>query len=130
MKIEFFMPMKPPTVTHQEKSVHVVKGKPVFYEPEELLAARVKLMAHLGQHTPKVKYTDAVQLVVKWCFPRGKHKDGAYKTTKPDTDNLNKLLKDCMTKCGYWTDDALVASEVIEKFWAEFPGIYISIREI
>ena len=27
---EFFMAMVPPTVTHQEKQVHVVSGKPVF----------------------------------------------------------------------------------------------------
>ena len=35
-----------------------------------------------------------------------------------------------MTKCGFWTDDALVASEITEKFWAEVPGIYISVEEI
>lgn len=130
MKIEFFMPMKPPTITHQEKQVHVVNNKPVFYEPAELKVARSKLMANLAKHVPAEKYTGAVQLVVKWCFPRGKHKDGSYKTTKPDTDNLNKLLKDCMSKCGYWTDDALVASEIVEKFWAEMPGIYIAIKTI
>ena len=32
--------------------------------------------------------------------------DGEYRTTKPDTDNLQKLLKDCMTATGFWTDDA------------------------
>jgi Holliday junction resolvase RusA-like endonuclease len=31
---------------------------------------------------------------------------------------------------GFWKDDALVASEVIEKFWANIPGIYIAIREV
>ena len=35
---EFFMPMIPPTKTHQEKQVRIVKGKPVFYEPAELKA--------------------------------------------------------------------------------------------
>lgn len=130
MKIEFFMPMKPPTVTHQEKKVHVVNGKPVFYEPAELLQARSKLMAHLWKHVPEEKYTQGVQLVVKWLFPNGKHVPGTYKTTKPDTDNLQKLLKDCMTSVGYWVDDALVVSEIVEKFWAEVPGIFISIQEV
>lgn len=46
MIIDFFMPMEPPTCTHQEKQVHVVNGKPVFYEPAELKAARAKLRAH------------------------------------------------------------------------------------
>jgi Holliday junction resolvase RusA-like endonuclease len=132
MQIQFFMPMASvPTVTHQEKKVSVINGKPYFYEPEELVAARTKLEAHLAKHVPKEMYTGAVQLVVKWCFPlSGKHKDGEYKKTKPDTDNLNKLLKDVMTGLGFWTDDALVASEIIEKFWAAVPGIYISIKDL
>lgn len=51
--MEFFMAMVPPTVTHQEKQVHVVKGKPVFYEPADLKAARQKLMGHLAGHRPE-----------------------------------------------------------------------------
>lgn len=94
-------------------------------------AVRSKLTAHLAGHVPEQKYTGAVRLVTKWLFPiTGKHKSGEYKTTKPDTDNLQKMLKDCMTDLGYWTDDALVASEVTEKFWGELPGIYIKIEEV
>lgn len=131
MVIEFFMPMaKVPTTTHQEQKVTAVNGKPVFYEPPEVKAARQKLSAYLGQHVPEEPFCSAVRLTVKWCFPRGRHRDGAYKTTKPDTDNLQKLLKDVMTKLGYWMDDALVASEIVEKFWAELPGIYIRVEEL
>ncbi|MBS6377348.1 MAG: RusA family crossover junction endodeoxyribonuclease [Clostridium sp.] len=122
------MPMIPPTVTHQEKQVHMVKGKPVFYEPQELKAARQKLMGHLTKHRPVQPYQEGIRLVVKWCFPKGSHADGEYRITKPDTDNLQKLLKDCMTACGYWKDDALVASEIVEKFWTDLPGIYIKVE--
>lgn len=128
--MEFFMAMIPPTVTHQEKAVRVVKGKPVFYEPAELKEARAKLLAHLHKLRPEVPMTGGVMLVVKWCFPRGQHQDGEYRITKPDTDNLQKLLKDCMTAEGFWKDDAQVASEVCEKFWAEVPGIYIRAEEL
>ncbi len=120
-----------PTKTHQEKKVRVINGKPQFYEPKELKAVRSKLEAHLACHVPEKKYTGAVRLMVKWLFPiTGKHKNGEYKTTKPDTDNLQKMLKDVMTKLGFWTDDALVASEIIEKFWATIPGIYIVIEDL
>ena len=51
-------------------------------------------------------------------------------TTKPDTDNLQKLLKDVMTDLGFWKDDALVASEIVEKFWAERPGIFIYVETL
>lgn len=130
MVTEFFMPMVPPTITHQEKQVHVINGKPVFYEPQELKAVRAKLEAHLAQHKPEDKYIEPVELVTKWCFPRGRHKDGKYRASKPDTDNLQKLLKDCMTTVGFWKDDALVAREITEKFWAEVPGIYIRISKL
>jgi len=129
--IEFFMPMIPPTVTAQEHKVNVRNGKPVFYDPAELKVAKQKITAHLSKHSPSVPYTCGVRLIVKWLFPiTGEHSDGEYKTTKPDTDNLQKLLKDSMTKCGFWKDDALVASEIIEKFYASHPGIYVKVEEI
>lgn len=128
--MEFFMSMIPPTVTHQEQGVRVVKGKPVFYDPPELSAARSKLTDHLAGHKPERPMEGGVRLLVKWCFPRGRHRDGEYRITRPDTDNLNKLLKDCMTAAGFWKDDAQVVSEICEKFWAEIPGIYICAEEI
>lgn len=130
MITEFFVAIIPPTVTHQEKKVSVIKGKPVFYEPPNLKDARLKLMSHLARFVPSKKYIGGVRLIVKWCFPRKSHRDGEYKITKPDTDNLQKLLKDVMTKLGYWVDDNLVASEIVEKFWAEKPGIYIRIEDL
>lgn len=132
MMTEFFMPMKKvPTITHQQKQVTVTDGKPVFYEPQELKVARANLMAHLGQHVPERKYKGPVRLFVKWCYPMtGKRSNGQYKTTKPDIDNSQKMLQDCMTDLGYWTDDSLVVSLVAEKFWADMPGIYIRIEEL
>ena len=129
--IEFFMPMNPPTITHQEKKVRVVDQKPIFYEPMELKNARQKLRTNLQQHKPAIPYVVPVELVVKWCFPvTGRHTSGEYKASKPDTDNLQKLLKDCMTATGFWKDDALVCRELTEKFWSDVPGIYIRIEEL
>lgn len=131
MEIRFFMVMQPPTCTHQEKQVHVVNGKPVFYEPSELKEAREKLRAHLGRHVPDERFSGPVRLTTWWCFPiKGDHKNGTYKTSKPDTDNLVKLLKDVMTQLHFWTDDAQVASEVIEKYWADVPGIYVQVESL
>ena len=128
--IQFFMPMIPPTVTHQEKKVTVVNGKPRFYEPEELKAARAKLRDYLAMHRPEAPMEGGVQLTVKWLFPRGTHPDGSYRITKPDTDNLQKLLKDVMTSLHFWKDDAQVAYEITGKFWAEVPGIFIRVEEL
>lgn len=128
---EFFMPMIPPTVTAQEHKVTVKNGKPIFYDPPEVKEAKAKLMAHLTSHAPTKPYENGVRLTVKWLFPKSNnHQNGEYRITKPDTDNLQKLLKDSMTRCKFWKDDCLVASEICEKFWADISGIYIKIEEL
>ena len=30
----------------------------------------------------------------------------------------------------FWRDDAQVSSEIVEKFWAEVPGIYVCMEQI
>lgn len=130
MTTEFFISMVPPTVTHQEKKITTVNGRAHFYEGSELKDARQKLTAYLSGHAPATPYTSAVRLVTKWLFPKGSHQNGEWRTSKPDTDNLQKLLKDVMTSLHYWKDDALVCSELCEKFWADLPGLYIYIEEL
>lgn len=127
-----FISMIPPTITQQEHRIGVSKtGKKFTYEQQELKEARSDLRARLSKHVPDKQMTGPVKLHVIWCFPiRGKHKDGELKTSKPDTDNLNKMLKDIMTALHWWKDDAQVAIETIEKYWADKPGIYIEWEEV
>ena len=129
--MEFFMPMIPPTSTGQMHKVTVKNWQPVFYDPPEVKDAKAKLASSLAPHRPAAPYDTGVRLIVKWLFPmKGGHRNGEYKITRPDTDNLQKILKDCMTQCGFWKDDALVASEICEKFWSDIPGIWIHIEEL
>lgn len=132
--MNFFMPMRPPTVTHHDKQLHAYMkgGKPcaVLHDTPELKATRAKLHAALAPYAPAQPMTGAVQLVVKWLFPAEGRPNGSWKTSKPDTDNLEKALKDEMTRLHFWRDDAQVCSEVAEKFWADTPGIYVEVREL
>lgn len=127
--MKFFMKMIPPSVTHQEKQVTVRNGKPVFYEPARLKDARGKLTAHLYPNRPIEPLEGPLSLKVMWLFPKGNHKEGSFKVTRPDTDNLQKLLKDCMTTTGFWYDDAQVCSEYVEKRWSKHTGIYIDVEQ-
>ena len=124
--------MNPPTKTHQEKRLGVTKkGRAYTYEDAELKAVRMKLEAHLGKHSPAEPIEGAIHFITKWCFPiTGEHLPGDWKTSKPDTDNLQKMLKDCMTKCKFWKDDAQVVSEVIQKFYSDVPGIFIVVQPL
>lgn len=131
--MQFFIPMRPPTVTHHDKELHAFMrgGRPcaVIHDSAELKEARAKLRAGLAPHAPTAPMGGPIRLVVKWLFPaEGRHPDGAWKTSKPDTDNLDKALKDEMTRLHFWRDDAQVASEISEKFWANTPGIFIQVE--
>lgn len=131
--MQFFIPMRPPTVTHHDKELHAFMrgGRPcaVLHDSPELKDARAKLRAGLAPHAPAIPLGGPVRLVVKWLFPaEGRHSDGAWKTSRPDTDNLDKALKDEMTRLHFWHDDAQVASETSEKFWANTPGIFIRVE--
>lgn len=129
--MDFFMNITPPTATAQMKKVRVVNGKPMFYEPEKVKAAKKLLIRGLIRHAPLEPMEGPLVLKVEWRFPKGKsHKDGEWRTTRPDTDNLQKLLKDCMTYCGFWKDDAQVVREEVEKLWADQPGLQVTITRL
>lgn len=135
MKISFFLPGEPATVTQQEHKVRVVKGRPVFYEPDELKTVRDKYCGLLGYakriYGPDEKIAGPVRLTTKWVWPELNTGDGfSWKITKPDTDNLIKMFKDCMTKVGFWKDDAQVVSEITEKMRGPKPGIYVEVETL
>ena len=137
MHLQFFIPMKPPTTTHNDKQLHAYMkgGKPcaVLHDSAELRQTRAKLHAYLAPHAPKqpVPAGRPVRLVVKWLFPtEGQHADGQWRTSKPDTDNLEKALKDEMTRLHVWHDDAQVCSEIVEKFWSDPCGLFVSVEEL
>lgn len=130
--MKIFLLLDPPTATAQERQVTIVHNKPVFYQPEKLKEAKRILRLHLRPFKPKEPLVGPVELHVLWLFPRGKcHKHKEWRVTKPDTDNLQKMLKDVMTDLGFWVDDAQVVKEHVEKIWSDEPtGISIEIIEL
>lgn len=129
--MEFFLEIHPPTVTAQEHKVRIVHGRPMFYDTPRLKEARSTFEYLLRQHRPKAPLQGPVALTVEWLFSTKSHREGAYRITRPDTDNLQKLLKDCMTRVGFWNDDAQVCREEVIKRWSRHnPGIYIKVVSI
>ena len=129
--MEFFLDMEPPTVTAQEHKVRIVHGKPMFYDTAKLKAARRTFESLLWQHKPGTPLEGPVALTVCWHFATKTHKEGTYRVTRPDTDNLQKLLKDCMTRVGFWNDDAQVCREEVTKRWSRRkPGIHIKVVSV
>ena len=129
--MDFYLDLQPPTVTAQEHKVRIVRGKPMFYDTAKLKAARSTFESILREHKPAVPMEGPVALTVDWHFATKTHREGAYRVTRPDTDNLQKLLKDCMTRVGFWKDDAQVCREEVTKRWSrKRPGIQIRVVSI
>ena len=131
MKVEFFEPMdKIPTVTAQEKGVDFSRKK--FYTKPEVLKVKNQYIAMLMKHRPPRMFEGAICLKVSFRFPfNTKHKtEGEWKTSKPDTDNMLKLLKDCGTICRYWKDDSQISQEITQKKYSEQSGIVFCVYEL
>lgn len=126
---EFFLDIIPPRTTAQQKKVSCWGGRPKYYEPKNVKDAKKILIDALLPFMPAEPAYGAVSLFVDWRFPAKSHKEG-WKTTAPDTDNLDKMLKDVMTQLGFWDDDALVVDEHIQKHWSKQPGILIRVEEL
>lgn len=134
MKIEIIERFKIPSVTQQEHELAVNRrtGKPYVHDSMEIKQARMTFRAHIAKHAPEKPIEGPVQLCVSWVYHCDKVKEDSqyeYKTTRPDTDNLIKLLKDEMTKCGYWHNDAQVAKELNQKLVTskDFEGIIVDV---
>ena len=134
--MKFKLKMIPPTATAQQKGERVVGGCIHHYKKKNVAAAEAILRDALLPYVPPEPIADRpIFLIVNWLFPfpksAKKHKPGftRWKITRPDTDNLNKLLKDVMTDMGFWKDDALICSEIITKRYSDEPGIAIVMDE-
>lgn len=106
-----------PTATAQTKRVNHYTGK--FYESPELRRTRRTYMNLIRPSRPAAPIEGAVAVKIVFEFStKTKKNRGKWKTTRPDCDNLVKMLLDCMTFTMFWKDDAQVAHLEIDKRWS------------
>lgn len=93
-----------------------------------------ELLMLLYPYRPKEPFQGALKTEIKWVYPwrssepkKNRILGLKYCDTRPDSDNLLKFLFDCMTRCGFWIDDAQVADLRFEKMWGDEPRIEIKI---
>lgn len=134
MKIEFFAQLDEiPRTTAQQKGVNHKTGK--FYTKNKVSYASKLYDLILLRYKPPRPLVGAIRLKIIFYFPVKKpHKHGEPKITRPDVDNMAKLLIDRCGCCGgggvYWNDDAQISDLRIIKAYAEESGIYFKAVEI
>jgi len=152
MIIEAFIDCHPPTATAQHKSAAArdagfrmgKRGKLVakhtisFFETGKVKSAREELTEHFRRHAPAAPLAGPLKLTVTWTFywnkadeakrKKGKLPQWLPKITRPDGDNLAKMLKDVLTALGFWADDAHVTAETYVRGRGDRPGIHVRIE--
>lgn len=129
--MQFFLDIEPPTATAQEQKTTVRGGIVRKYDPPKAKAAKALLAQALKPYVPPEPADGPLALIVEWRFPRGtSHKKDRWRITRPDTDNLQKGLKDVMTRLGFWVDDSRVCFEQVTKKYHDHPGIMITISKL
>lgn len=80
------------------------------------------------QALPGLLGTDALSVKMQFRFsfqkvagrkPKRGRQTGSPHVSRPDADNLAKLVLDCLTRQGVITDDALVSSLTVDKVWSD-----------
>ena len=100
-------------------------------------AVQDELLILLREFAPPSPYSVALRVSVEWIYPwrKAETKKNIAKgympcTTRPDCDNLFKMVGDCMTRLGYWTDDSLIADLRFKKGYGNNSGVGVVIEEI
>lgn len=119
--------------TAQQKGFNRTTG--VVYPKPKAKQTKKMLTKAIAPHAPEEPLKGVLQLTVKYLYPwrkseskANKSKERILKDTSPDTDNLNKMLKDIMEEQGFFKNDARVAIEHIEKWWCDEPtGVIVEL---
>lgn len=133
-KIEFTINIEP-----------MASGKPAItrrgfvYTPPKKRAFKDQITLLSKKYRPLKPWEGPISLYVTFRFTMPKYKQKnpikipMWHIVKPDTDNLIKGVKDCLTKGGFWTDDCQVCMETVIKGYAypgDEPDIIISIERL
>lgn len=130
--IEFFEPLIPPNVTHNDLMAVARKGgKAAIIKSAALNSVESKWESYLAKHAPQKPLEGPIVAEVRICWPTGgNHAQGEPKDTKPDLDNVEKTLWDVMQKLGYFKGDQQIVYKTTSKMWSDPAGIYVRMEEV
>lgn len=139
--MEIILRCNPPKSTAQASN-RILKGKNGKYFVGKMQSSKAKqtesdLISLLCPYVPEIPLEDALRVEIKWVYPwrsaepkKNKAKGFKFCDTRPDADNICKLLFDTMTRLGFWIDDSQIAELHFQKLWADEPRIEINITQI
>lgn len=132
-RLRFFSALKPPTTTHNdlEPAINRKTGKAFIRKSTALKEIEAKLESHLACHKPEEPFSGAVEITMCVCYQADEKHPKGLKITKPDNDNLEKTIYDCLERLGYFeVGDQQIAINHTTRCYDDHPGIYVEMREV
>lgn len=112
------------------------------YQPDSVEADTFDILSQIVNQLPHghIPWTGGVMVQIQYLFSPPKTftktkmlelQSGAklYKTTKPDLDNLEKMLFDAM-QTRIYINDSQICSRFSEKIYSLIPGIKVSLKHL
>ncbi len=135
MSLAFFVPCVPPKGMAQQKGVMVIGGKPRFFKKAKIKQAENTWHDLLYSHAPFEPLQGPLCLVVRLVYPwrkgENKKRRAAFQfypiETRPDIDNIFKMIADVMSTLRFWNDDSQIASLSLSKSYGDKTGIGITL---
>ena len=140
MKHQIFIPCVPPKATHQGSAMILRRrdGTPFVGKASNSAGAKAKktLLTLLLCHAPKRSFEGPTEVEVKLVFPWRKSEPKKNRAlgimpmvTKPDLDNLSKMIVDSMADANWFSGgDQQVHLLTLSKWWGDEVGITITTK--
>ena len=124
-RIEFEHPCIIPNSTAQQRRMTAKGG----FLPPRTMQAKAFWQALMEKHAPAAPWTGPLSLIVIFYYQ--KKSKTLYKTTKPDLDNLMKMVQDAMQQTGYFVNDSQISILSVGKYYStDFAGIRLSLEQL
>lgn len=139
--IEIVLKCNPPKSTAQASN-KILKTKSGRYFVGKMKTSKAKqvesdLVSLLYPFVPEKPLEGALSVEILWAYswrtsePKKNKVNGfKYCDTRPDADNICKLLFDTLTRLSFWKDDSQIADLNFKKIWSDESKIIIKINNL
>ena len=106
------------------------------YDRSEVKQWSALFSMSIRKHAPETPWDCPTEAEIYLFFPwpksisKKQKEKHSWKTTKPDLDNSEKAILDCLTEEGFIKDDSIICSKKSQKFFSDEPKVLIVLRKI
>ena len=127
----------PPRTTKQHARVVKLKsGRSRCFQPARVTAAQENVLALFLPYAPSTPFVGPLRVKLELVYPwrknepkKNRKSSRRWKNSRPDLDNLAKLILDALTP-KFFIDDSQVCAMSYTKQWGDQPGIGLSIPRL